>query len=440
MRIAIVAPGIPSPGIGGGGNWNTSLMRYFARRGHQVIQIAIVGKYRDSVTATQDELASYRELGVELVTVPWQEPNSSHRSKFEKLKAVFNASADGLWPLEAKTRVLTIEAIENIQPDCVLLVGFEAVLWTRGMAHTPRVGVQAEGPYINTYVNWRYNPAVTPGLSIKYLRYSLRAALLRILQERVYARLTSDLTIAAFQGPHYVAWAGRKGISNVVYVTTPVPDPVGSRWRELRASVPRPRKTKILMIGHLHSTSNRSSLPIFFHEILPRLEKEWGHENFEIHFVGDNSMMPRRFDRWREHPSLIFRGPVHPADQEFLTSDVLLVPVPAKTGSRVRIINGFSFGCCIVAHSANALGIPELRHEQNALLGNTGKAIADQVIRAASDPGLQGRLGENGRRVFEQNYSEDVGGEQYVKLLESAVSLAKLMKVKNDRGASNSDR
>jgi glycosyltransferase involved in cell wall biosynthesis len=237
----------------------------------------------------------------------------------------------------------------------------------------------------------------------------------------MYVALTRDLTIAAFAGPHYVEWAKRKGLSNALFITTPVADPLGAAWENARASKPANGKCRILMIGHLHSTSNKSGLPIFFNEVLPCLEKIWNADEFEIHIVGRNDAMPRRFDSWRDHPSLKFRGPVSPAEDEFLRADILLVTVPAETGSRVRIINGFSYGCCIVAHTANALGIPELKHNENALLADTGAGLAREIVRAAQDPELRKRLGRNGRMTYEQSYTERAGGEQYLQYIERAV-------------------
>jgi glycosyltransferase involved in cell wall biosynthesis len=238
----------------------------------------------------------------------------------------------------------------------------------------------------------------------------------------LYADLTRGLTIAAFAGPHYVQWAQKKGMSNAVFITTPVPDPVGAGWQELRTASSDKTKLKILMIGHLHSTSNRSGLPIFFEEVLPELERICDKERFEIHIIGRNDQMPGRFNNWRQHPLLHFRGPIYPIDGEFLSSDILLVPIPAKTGSRVRILNGFSYGCAVVAHSANALGIPELRHGENVLLGETGAELAKQVRVLAENPALRLTLGANARAVYERHYTEQEGGRQYLALIERAIA------------------
>ena len=421
MHLVTVAPSIPSPNTGGGGNWNASLIKQFLKMGHQVTHIAVIGKH-ESIKVDTGAIESYRKLGAEVVVVPYCRKHALTRSFVHNVRTVLAPNFEDLWPEEAATRPQVIQVIEKLAPDCVVPLAFDAVLYTHGLKCAPRFGVQAEGPHINTYVNWRYNPDVAPGPTLRYLSYTLKTLLVAKLQEKAYADLTAGLSTAAFAGAHYLKWARKKNLHNAVFVTTPVPDPLGPSWRQRRDAVRRGPKCKILMIGHLHSTSNKSGLPIFFEETLPELERSWGVENFEVHIVGRNDAMPKRFDKWRIHPALVFRGPVYPADDEFLSSDILLVTVPAKTGSCVRIINGFTYGCCIVAHSANALGIPELVHEQNVLLGKSGKELASEIVRAAQDAELRERLGEAGRKTYDQFYAEEIGARQYLSLIEQAVS------------------
>ena len=96
------------------------------------------------------------------------------------------------------------------------------------------------------------------------------------------------------------------------------------------------------------------------------------------------------------------------------------MPIPAKTGPRTRIIDGFSYGCCVVAHDANALGLLELRHDLNILLGGSGREVALQVIRAGRDRELRLRLGASGRDLFERYYSEEVAVTTFLSLLRQA--------------------
>jgi len=424
MRLVTVAPVIPDPSTGGGGNWGSCLLRTFASQGHDVTHIAVLGKH--GTTARLDELrALYEKLGIKLEIIPFTEGAPAPNNILQKLRVLADPRPEDLWPREMKIRPAVVSRIDKISPDCVFLFAFDAVLYTDGLASAPRVSFLAEGPHLNTFVNWRYDPQVEPGPTPAYLRYTVQQWAAMNAQERAYVNVLRKLTVAGFGGPHYARWAKSKGLTNGAFLTTPTPDPVGARWKELRGARPANEKCRVLMIGHLHSTSNRSQLPILFNETLPAMIKEWGEENFELRIVGSNDRMPARFDRWRSHPAVRFLGPTSEPSEEFLSCDVLLVPVPAKTGSRVRILNGWSYGCCVVAHDANALGIPELVDGQNALLASDGAGLARRVRQAAGDPALRARLGENGRQTFESFYTEDVAGRQFIAQAQKAIDIHK---------------
>jgi hypothetical protein len=49
-----------------------------------------------------------------------------------------------------------------------------------------------------------------------------------------------------------------------------------------------------------------------------------------------------------------------------------LAPTPINLGTRTRIIEGFSYGVCIVAHEGNALGNPQIIDGENTLLAGDG--------------------------------------------------------------------
>ena len=289
----------------------------------------------------------------------------------------------------------------------------------------PRVGIQAEGEHINVLVNLMYDPPTDLTGTIKYTYYRMTRRMLSRAYERLATALASRMTVAVYQGAHYVEWARANGLKNVGFITTPVPRPhINTLKGGVYSDAEREnRKIRLLAIGHLGSTSNRSGLPLLFEELLPSLEKLIGSNGFEIHIVGDNDLLPRRYECFRNHPSLVWKGVVYPADTEFLSADILIVPVPAPTGSRVRIINGFSYGCAIVAHSANKLAMPELVNGKNIMLGDTGFEMAKLIVEVARNEDLKGALGRNGKETFDRFYAVEPAMRQYDAAVKQAVAM-----------------
>jgi hypothetical protein len=208
---------------------------------------------------------------------------------------------------------------------------------------------------------------------------------------------------------HHAAWLRENGVPNCLYIPPPTRDTIGLKWREIRDSHPTRNTTRILLLGHLAGIATIAGIKIFTAKVLPILEQKLGFGKFEVHVVGDYSKNQDLAAQLRR-PTIRLRGYVDDISHEFLSSDILLVPTPINLGTRTRIIEGFSYGCCVVAHAANALGIPQMVHEQNALLAGNGLGLADAVIRAVNSPALREHLGCNARRTFEENFSIEKAG------------------------------
>ena len=116
---------------------------------------------------------------------------------------------------------------------------------------------------------------------------------------------------------------------------------------------------------------------------------------------------------------MTFCGHSDDPSDEFLSADALVVPTPIKLGTRVRILTAFSYGCPVVAHEANALGIPELAARRNVLLGSSADELADAIVRVTGDDVLRRRLEDGGRTTFERWFAPGVAAERLVELLGS---------------------
>src|SRR5215831_4511058 len=108
MHLVTVAPSIPSPGTGGGGNWNASLIKQFLKFGHRVTHIAVIGKH-ESIKVDERVIESYQQLGAEVVVVPYRRQTAHNRSFIQNVRTVVSPRFQDLWPDEANTRPYVLE-------------------------------------------------------------------------------------------------------------------------------------------------------------------------------------------------------------------------------------------------------------------------------------------------------------------------------------------
>jgi len=82
---------------------------------------------------------------------------------------------------------------------------------------------------------------------------------------------------------------------------------------------------------------------------------------------------------------------------------VMVVPLLAGGGMRVKILNALAEGIPIVSTTLGYEGI-EVTPGQNILVGDTPEAFAAQVLRVLNDPDLGRWLAANGRKLVEETY------------------------------------
>ena len=396
MHLALITVAIPDPFTGGGGNWMTCYLDRLVGR-HKLTMIAVVGKHDFDAERGEALTRGWAERGVEVRTVA-HEPRTVSRA--QRLRGMLGLDDSALIP-DLATAAKVTPIVAQVKPDIVVAQSCVAASYASTVTGVPKLAIQAEGYHINLETELAFNPPPHCSALYRFKQRRLIAA-----TDRAERRMLAGFECLAYMGQHYVARAHRMGLDQAVFLSTPVPVPVAQR------AVPFVRKTgkpfTALLIGHLRSTSNRTQLPLLVDEVLPAMDRHFAGIDWRMRIVGRHDSIEERFLRpLREHPKIDLAGPVYPPDDDFLNCDTLFVPVPAKTGSRVRIIQGFAFGCPVVAHDANTLGIAELAHGGNLLLGTTGDDLAAQLRRLHDDAALGDRLGRAGRAVYEACYHPD---------------------------------
>ena len=402
---------MPNPDSGSGASITLALIASALHDlGHEVAVCPIV--YPESVTpdgaSDERQLEIASSLGYEVAPVvseAWRE-RAVDRTAGARLRRAWRPAAVELYP-QLLDAAAVEAAIEQLAPDSVLVYGFAALAaGTRVTA--PRFAATSDPPQESlrgrTLRGWRERPnPVRLAREFVHLQAALRA----------YPRLALELlqnceAVGAF-GAHHAEALRRSGIP-CAYYRTPIADPGPPR------ESPTNGRPRLLLVGHLQGTATLDGLRVF-RAMLPHLEAALGRDGFEARIVGGYEP-PVELQPLLEHPAVRFVGFVDEVDEEFRAADVLLVPVSIRLGVRVRLLTGFAHGCCIVAHEANAYGIPELEHGQNALLGSSPKALAGHVVSALREPELAAHLRRGARETYERFFTPALAGAALAETLE----------------------
>ncbi len=426
MRVGFIVQGLPGEGYHGGALTCWSIVRALTRSGHQVCVISlfdVTGNNPYLHSRAQQEAAIRRE-GAEVLVVEYEMASlvgprdGGLLAKIGRWIGRVGNRHKGVaylmpWvKLAEKVRA----ALKGREFDGFLCYHFDALAAVSPLGLSPLMAAVGDLWHLPGYFRWRESPCTIS----KFLPEGLKVGLESLIAQRAMAALLeSTESRGAFAG-HYAEWLKTHGSPDARYLRTPVPDVAGPKWEALRKeaqSSKTPGKPRVLVIGDLATTSTSSGLRSVARAVLPRLISEFGADGFELRLVG-GGVPPKALAGALQGPSVRRIGRVVPADPEFLAADLMIVPTNIPLGIRVRVITAWSFGCPVVAHRANAAGIPEMQQGRNSLLADTDAQLAEAVSSLLRDEVLKQRLSRGGRETFEQYFSEAVAGQAIVDELE----------------------
>jgi glycosyltransferase involved in cell wall biosynthesis len=161
----------------------------------------------------------------------------------------------------------------------------------------------------------------------------------------------------------------------------------------------------ILTMGTLYYPPNADGIRWFVQEVFPLVRKQ--KQNATLTIVGKNP--PRDFLKLAESPDsgVIVTGFVEELDPYFAKSRLMVIPVRAGGGMRVRILEAFARGMPVVTTTVGLEGI-QAQPGSDVLVADSPTDFARSVIDLLQDEALQEKLSVNGRKLVEHKYDWQV--------------------------------
>jgi glycosyltransferase involved in cell wall biosynthesis len=134
-------------------------------------------------------------------------------------------------------------------------------------------------------------------------------------------------------------------------------------------------------------------------EIWPEVTKR--DPELRLRLVGKNDAFIRHLV---PDAAIEVTGTVDDARAEIAQARVVIAPLRAGSGTRLKILEAWAAGRCVVATTLAAEGLAA-QDGINIAIEDDPRQFAARVARVASDPAERLRLGAAGRRTFEDKYS-----------------------------------
>jgi glycosyltransferase involved in cell wall biosynthesis len=181
--------------------------------------------------------------------------------------------------------------------------------------------------------------------------------------------------------------------------------PIAVDTQQLQPIRRKPGCKNIVTLGTLHYPPNADGIRWFFREVFPLIRQRVPDATLTI--IGKNP--PSDFvDHAISHAEMIrLTGYVPELPPHLEQSALMVVPVRAGGGMRVRILEAFAYAMPVVTTTVGLEGI-HAEPEQDVLVADTAADFAERVIQLLEDPALQEELSKNGRHLAETKYDWQV--------------------------------
>lgn len=162
----------------------------------------------------------------------------------------------------------------------------------------------------------------------------------------------------------------------------------------------KPGPSHILHIGTMYWPPNIDGVLWFVREVYPLIRQQRPDVCFDI--VG--ARPPQEIVALDgDSTGINVTGYVADPTPYLQRAALMVVPLRAGGGMRVKILNALAQGIPIVSTTLGYEGI-EVTPGQGILVGDTPEAFASEVLRVLDDPDLGRQLAANGRRLVEEKY------------------------------------
>jgi glycosyltransferase involved in cell wall biosynthesis len=157
-----------------------------------------------------------------------------------------------------------------------------------------------------------------------------------------------------------------------------------------------PEDHTIAFSGNLEYHPNISAVRHFRSAIWPTLHERWPGLTWRL--IGKNPHGVAK--SVAGDPHIECSGPVVDAIAELARARVVVVPVLAGSGTRVKILEAWAAGRAVVSTRLGAEGLPA-RDGANIVLADEAREFADAVTALLESPERRKAVGDAGRRTYE---------------------------------------
>jgi polysaccharide biosynthesis protein PslH len=165
-----------------------------------------------------------------------------------------------------------------------------------------------------------------------------------------------------------------------------------------------PEFPRLVFSANFEYHPNIDAVAFLVGEIWPEVRKLYPEIRLRLVGRGDRLLTQILPERLLENSGIEVTGPVDDARAEIAQARIVVAPLRAGSGTRIKILEAWAAARCVVATPLDSEGLAA-RDGVNIALASDAAGFAAAVARLLDDSEARQRLAAAGRRTFEDNYS-----------------------------------
>ncbi|MGB8648017.1 MAG: glycosyltransferase [Anaerolineae bacterium] len=180
----------------------------------------------------------------------------------------------------------------------------------------------------------------------------------------------------------------------------------------------------LVFSGKMSYHANVTAALYLIDEVMPLVWAKFPNAVVEI--VGKDPPQQIRHLAVRNPSRVVVSGTVQDMRPHLAQAALSVAPITYGAGIQNKVLEAMAMGTPVVATS-KAVAALSVENEEHLLVGNDPESLSQQIVRLLRNPALGERLGANGRRYVELNHDWNLIVDQLLSMYQEVVTSARMV-------------
>lgn len=179
----------------------------------------------------------------------------------------------------------------------------------------------------------------------------------------------------------------------------------------------RARENSVVFVGTMNWYPNIQAMDFFLKQVWPALKARVPAATMDI---GGSNPPESIIQLAKSLPDVAVHGYLPDVRPLLDTSAVFVCPIMDGGGTKLKLLDAFAMGKCVVAHPVACEGI-DVTPDLDVVLASTPSEFIEQVTSLLADEPRRQAIGRAARQLVEQRYSFDRIGDHFNSVIERVI-------------------